>query len=87
MLLMCMKYYLYNTFHDIKGHIARHQERSCKDDLSITFTVLEWLSFQTFQYLRGIFSRVDITESENRVAHLKSSFLVRALNPTIPTCK
>ena len=41
---MCMIYHLYNTFQDIylfiKGHLAQHQERSCKVHLFITFTVL-----------------------------------------------
>ena len=40
----------------IKGHLDQHQERFCKSDLSITFTIALWLSFQNFKFFECRFS-------------------------------
>ena len=39
--------------HLIKGLIAQHQERYCKSDLSITFTIPQWLSIRNFNFREG----------------------------------
>ena len=50
---------LQNVWQDIymftKGHLIQHQERSCKGNISNTFPIPLWFSFQTFKFSKVYF--------------------------------
>ena len=54
----------------IKFHLAEHQERSRKDDLSVIFTTPLWLSFQKFEVIQGLFGQCMV------VTMIRSAFII-----------